>query len=92
MLFGRTPQLPTPEQALAGRDVPAFEVPARHTVLGTPLTGPYPEGLEVADFGLGCFWGAERKFWQLPAGSTRRSWATRAVTPRTPPTRKPARA
>ncbi|MET8691618.1 peptide-methionine (S)-S-oxide reductase MsrA [Streptomyces bauhiniae] len=68
MLFGRTPQLPTPEQALAGRDVPAFEVPARHTVLGNPLNGPYPEGLEVADFGLGCFWGAERKFWELPAG------------------------
>ncbi|MFD4788576.1 peptide-methionine (S)-S-oxide reductase MsrA [Streptomyces sp. NPDC058459] len=68
MLFGRTPQLPTPEQALTGRDVPAFEVPARHTVLGNPLTGPYPEGLEVADFGLGCFWGAERKFWELPAG------------------------
>ncbi|MEU9398513.1 peptide-methionine (S)-S-oxide reductase MsrA [Streptomyces sp. SID4985] len=68
MLFGRTPQLPTPEQALAGRTVPAFEVPDHHTVLGTPLLGPYPEGLEVADFGLGCFWGAERKFWQLPAG------------------------
>ncbi|MFK4109394.1 peptide-methionine (S)-S-oxide reductase MsrA [Streptomyces sp. NPDC002176] len=68
MLFGRTPQLPTPEQALTGRDAPAFEVPARHTVLGNQLSGPYPEGLEVADFGLGCFWGAERKFWQLPAG------------------------
>jgi peptide-methionine (S)-S-oxide reductase len=68
MLFGRTPQLPTPEQALKGRPTPAFEVPDRHTVLGNPLLGPYPEGLEVADFGLGCFWGAERKFWQLPAG------------------------
>ncbi|KUN08470.1 peptide methionine sulfoxide reductase [Streptomyces yokosukanensis] len=68
MLFGRTPQLPTPEQALMGRPSPAYEVPARHTVLGTPLLGPYPEGLEVADFGLGCFWGAERAFWQLPAG------------------------
>ncbi|MEU3954269.1 peptide-methionine (S)-S-oxide reductase MsrA [Streptomyces achromogenes] len=68
MLFGRTPQLPTPEQALKGRPTLAFAVPERHTVLGTPLLGPYPEGLEVADFGLGCFWGAERKFWQLPAG------------------------
>ncbi|MFE1882251.1 peptide-methionine (S)-S-oxide reductase MsrA [Streptomyces diastatochromogenes] len=68
MLFGRSPQLPTPEQALKGRDLPAFQVPERHTVLGTPLLGPYPAGLEVADFGLGCFWGAERKFWQLPAG------------------------
>ncbi|MEU3414216.1 MULTISPECIES: peptide-methionine (S)-S-oxide reductase MsrA [unclassified Streptomyces] len=68
MLFGRTPQLPTPEQALKGRPALAYAVPERHTVLGTPLLGPYPEGLETADFGLGCFWGAERKFWQLPAG------------------------
>ncbi|WP_055492268.1 peptide-methionine (S)-S-oxide reductase MsrA [Streptomyces sp. TP-A0356] len=67
-LHSRTPQLPTPEQALRGRPEPAFTVPERHTVLGTPLLGPYPEGLEIADFGLGCFWGAERKFWQLPAG------------------------
>jgi peptide-methionine (S)-S-oxide reductase len=67
-LHSRTPQLPTPEQALRGRPEPAFSVPDRHTVLGTPLLGPYPEGLEIADFGLGCFWGAERKFWQLPAG------------------------
>ncbi|CAM5680620.1 peptide-methionine (S)-S-oxide reductase MsrA [Streptomyces californicus] len=60
----RTPELPTPEQALRGRPVPEFTVPSRHTVLGNPLVGPYPEGLEVADFALGCFWGAERKFWQ----------------------------
>ncbi|WP_328480016.1 peptide-methionine (S)-S-oxide reductase MsrA [Streptomyces sp. NBC_00377] len=64
----RTPQLPTPEQALEGRPRPVYSVPDRHTVLGTPLLGPYPEGLEVADFGLGCFWGAERRFWQLPEG------------------------
>ncbi|MEU1520258.1 peptide-methionine (S)-S-oxide reductase MsrA [Streptomyces sp. NPDC005811] len=68
MLFGRTPVLPTAEQALEGRPAPIFRVPDRHTVLGTPLLGPHPEGHEVADFGLGCFWGAERKFWQLPAG------------------------
>ncbi|WBO64179.1 peptide-methionine (S)-S-oxide reductase MsrA [Streptomyces camelliae] len=68
MFFGRTPQLPTPEQALTGRPSLAYEVPDRHTVLGTPLLGPYPEGLEIADFGLGCFWGAERTFWRLPAG------------------------
>ncbi|MCN9243883.1 peptide-methionine (S)-S-oxide reductase MsrA [Streptomyces sp. RY43-2] len=68
MLFGRTPVLPTPEQALEGRSEPSFPVPDRHTVLGTPLLGPYPEGLEIADFGMGCFWGAERKFWQLPTG------------------------
>ncbi|MFC8920884.1 peptide-methionine (S)-S-oxide reductase MsrA [Streptomyces sp. NPDC057116] len=64
MLFGRTPVLPTPDQALRGRPEPGFAVPDRHTVLGNPLLGPYPDGLEVADFGLGCFWGAERKFWQ----------------------------
>ncbi|RSN89365.1 peptide-methionine (S)-S-oxide reductase [Streptomyces sp. WAC 05379] len=68
MLFGRTPVLPTPEQALQGRPERIFTVPDRHTVLGNPLLGPYPEGLETADFALGCFWGAERKFWQLPAG------------------------
>ncbi|MFF8830408.1 peptide-methionine (S)-S-oxide reductase MsrA [Streptomyces sp. NPDC015131] len=64
MLFGRTPVLPTPDQALPGRPEPGFTVPSRHTVLGNPLLGPYPAGLEVADFALGCFWGAERKFWQ----------------------------
>ncbi|MGW1462887.1 peptide-methionine (S)-S-oxide reductase MsrA [Streptomyces sp. NPDC002308] len=64
MLFGRTPVLPTPEQALKGSPTPTFAVPDRHIVLGNPLQGPYPEGLEVADFALGCFWGAERKFWQ----------------------------
>ncbi|MFD8421897.1 peptide-methionine (S)-S-oxide reductase MsrA [Streptomyces sp. NPDC059466] len=67
-LDSRTPRLPTAEQALSGRSEPIFRVPERHTVLGTPLLGPYPEGLEIADFGLGCFWGAERKFWRLPKG------------------------
>ncbi|MER7763914.1 peptide-methionine (S)-S-oxide reductase MsrA [Streptomyces sp. NPDC097619] len=67
MLFGRrTPELPTPEQALKGRPEPTFTLPATHTVLGTPLAGPYPAGLETADFALGCFWGAERVFWQTP--------------------------
>jgi peptide-methionine (S)-S-oxide reductase len=64
MFHGRTPVLPTPEQALPGRAAPQFALPDRHTVLGNPLAGPYPDGLEVADFALGCFWGAERKFWQ----------------------------
>jgi len=67
MLSDRHPtRLPSAEEALAGRPTPEFRVPDRHTVLGKPLLGPYPEGLEVADFGLGCFWGAERKFWQTP--------------------------
>lgn len=65
MLFSRFKNhLPSAEEALKGRPEPEFTVPDRHTVLGTSLLGPYPEGLEVADFGLGCFWGAERKFWQ----------------------------
>ena len=54
------------EQALPGRPMPAYAVPARHEVLGTPLEGPFPAGLETAVFGLGCFWGAERLFWHLP--------------------------
>ncbi|MDG9704819.1 peptide-methionine (S)-S-oxide reductase MsrA [Streptomyces sp. DH37] len=65
MLFGHFKKsLPTPEEALRGRPERPYTVPETHTVLGNPLLGPYPEGLEVADFGLGCFWGAERKFWQ----------------------------
>lgn len=59
-------QLVTKDEAIPGRPAPAFPVPERHTVLGNPLEGPYPEGLEVADFALGCFWGAERRFWQTP--------------------------
>ncbi|WP_269853552.1 peptide-methionine (S)-S-oxide reductase MsrA [Streptomyces sp. RPT161] len=59
-------KLPTAEEALPGRDRPQFPLSERHTVLGNPLAGPYPEGLEVADFGLGCFWGAERRFWKQP--------------------------
>jgi peptide-methionine (S)-S-oxide reductase len=57
--------LPAPDQALPGRSV-AMPVADRHTVLGTPLAGPWPAGLETAVFGMGCFWGAERIFWQIP--------------------------
>jgi len=56
--------MPTPQDALPGRDVP-MRVPPRHTVLGTSLQPPFPEGSERAIFGLGCFWGAEKKFWQM---------------------------
>jgi len=65
MLFSRHKNRKvTPDKALPGREQPAFEVPERHAVLGTPLQPPFPEGLSTAVFGLGCFWGAERKFWQ----------------------------
>ncbi len=57
--------LPTANDALKGRDT-AVDVPAQHVVLGHPLQGPFPAQLDQAVFGLGCFWGAERKFWQLP--------------------------
>ena len=59
-------QIPTPEEALPGRPTRAFSVPARHFVLDAPLEPPFPDGLEQAVFALGCFWGAERKFWQAP--------------------------
>jgi len=57
--------LPTPEQALKGREA-VMPVADRHAVNGTTLREPFPAGLEQAIFGLGCFWGAERKFWQTP--------------------------
>jgi peptide-methionine (S)-S-oxide reductase len=63
--FGKSPTLPTEDEALPGRAAP-IRVPARHYVSGAPLTGPFPAGLEQAVFGMGCFWGAERKFWTLP--------------------------
>jgi peptide-methionine (S)-S-oxide reductase len=67
-LFSRKPlAMPEPDQALPGRDV-EMPVPAAHHVLGTPLKGPFPDGLEQAVFGMGCFWGAERKFWELGEG------------------------
>jgi peptide-methionine (S)-S-oxide reductase len=57
--------MPTPGQALPGRSQP-IPTASTHFVSGAPLKGPYPEGAEQALFGLGCFWGAERKFWQVP--------------------------
>ncbi len=64
MLFSsRKTQMVQPDRALPGRDEP-MPVPARHEVLGTPLMPPFPEGLQCAVFGMGCFWGAERVFWQ----------------------------
>jgi peptide-methionine (S)-S-oxide reductase len=64
-LFKTKTEQVTPDQALPGRDE-RMPVPARHEVLGAPLEPPFPDGLERAVFGMGCFWGAERVFWQAP--------------------------
>jgi peptide-methionine (S)-S-oxide reductase len=64
-LFTKPTQMVTADDALPGRDE-AMPVPDRHEVLGTPLTPPFPEGLEQAVVGMGCFWGAERVFWRAP--------------------------
>jgi len=64
-IFGTKARLPQPHEALPGR-VDRMEVSRAHTVLGTPLVPPWPDGFEDAVFGMGCFWGAERKFWTAP--------------------------
>ena len=61
----RKTRMPAPEEALPGRST-AMPVPARHVVLGTPLQPPFPAGMQRALFGLGCFWGAEKRFWNEP--------------------------
>ena len=61
--FGKPATIPSPTEALPGREQ-SMPVPEKHHVNGNPLKPPFPEGMEQAVFGLGCFWGAERKFWQ----------------------------
>jgi len=63
--FGKKLDLPTADEALRGRDE-AMRVPETHEVLGTPLAGPWAPGLEVAYFAMGCFWGSEELYWQVP--------------------------
>lgn len=64
MFFRSAPEMVDPADALIGRDE-AVPVADQHVVLGTPMTGPFPEGLEQIQLAMGCFWGAERFFWQL---------------------------
>src|SRR5689334_17635472 len=66
MLFSRTKtSMVDPDRALPGRDDYPFAVPTTHYVNGHPIKPPFPDGLETAVFGLGCFWGAEELYWQL---------------------------
>ncbi|HLM09897.1 MAG TPA: peptide-methionine (S)-S-oxide reductase MsrA [Thermoleophilaceae bacterium] len=65
-LFRHKTEMPDASDSLPGRDTRPFDVPNTHFVLGTPLEPPFPEGVETANFGMGCFWGAEKGFWQAP--------------------------
>jgi peptide-methionine (S)-S-oxide reductase len=78
--FGKKLSLPSPQEALPGRAEPML-VPATHFVNGNPLKPPYPDGMEMAMFGMGCFWGAERKFWQLDGVFTTAVGYAAGVTP-----------
>jgi peptide-methionine (S)-S-oxide reductase len=73
-------ELLSPEQTLPGRET-AMPVPERHEVLGTPLEPPFPDGLETAVVAMGCFWGAERVFWQAPGVYTTAVGYAGGVTP-----------
>ena len=68
MIFskGERMQMVTKESALAGRPRRLFQVPSKHEVSGSPMEPPFPGGTELAQFAMGCFWGAERVFWQTP--------------------------
>lgn len=71
MLRSKKAAMPAAADALPGRERPAFKLPEKHFVSGRPLQPPYPAGMEEATLGFGCFWGAERRFWQLPG-----AWVT----------------
>jgi peptide-methionine (S)-S-oxide reductase len=81
MLHPEKTQMPAPEDALPGRSEPTFAVPTTHAVLGTPIQPPFPEGIEVAYFALGCFWGAERLYWQLDGVYTTAVGYMNGITP-----------
>jgi peptide-methionine (S)-S-oxide reductase len=80
-MFGRkAKEMPSADQALPGRSE-AVEVPTAHFINGNPLVGPFPDDTEVAVFGMGCFWGAERRFWRLPGVYTTSAGYAGGATP-----------
>ena len=81
MLNPEKTRMPTAEEALPGRSERPFDVAAIHAVLGTPLEPPFPAGIETAYFALGCFWGAERLFWQLDGVYTTAVGYMNGITP-----------
>ena len=80
-MFGRSKtEMTTSDEALPGR-TEAVEVPPAHFINQHPLVGPFPEGTEVAVFGMGCFWGAERRFWSMPGVYTTSAGYAGGMTP-----------
>jgi peptide-methionine (S)-S-oxide reductase len=80
-MFGRkSSEMPGALEALPGRST-AVDVPEEHFVNGSPLVAPFPDGSEVAVFGMGCFWGAERRFWNLPGVHTTSAGYAGGATP-----------
>src|SRR5215217_5376542 len=79
-LFREKTKMIEPDRALPGRET-EMPVPASHEVLGTPLTPPFPEGIETLVVGMGCFWGAERVFWRTPGVYTTAVGYAGGITP-----------
>jgi len=78
--FGKKLSIPSPQEALPGR-AEVMPVPSHHFVNGNPLKPAYPDGMEMAMFGMGCFWGVERKFWQLDGVFTTAVGYAAGITP-----------
>jgi|TARA_B100000767_G_C19620041_1_gene473627 peptide-methionine (S)-S-oxide reductase len=80
MAFGAKLELPSPDLALPGRDA-SMPVPDGHFVHGQPLVGPFPENCKLVQFAMGCFWGAERRMWQMPGVFTTAAGYSGGYTP-----------